>query len=114
MAETFTYDNLIVGGDVVTDGAVLEAGQNLKRGAVLGKVDATGELKLSDDAATDGSQSVYAILNEDCDASGGAKRCAIIIAGEVNANSLIFGGNHTAASTKDAFRDLGIYLKEGE
>lgn len=112
MAETFTYDNLVA-GEIITDVGTLEAGQNLQRGAVLGRVTASGELKLSDTAATDGSEAVYAILNEDTDASAAAKSCALIIAGEVNSNSLIFGGTHTAASTKDAMRDLGIYYKEG-
>ena len=44
---TQTYDNLIVGGDIVTDSGVLIAGQNLTRGALLGKSQRPGSLRLA-------------------------------------------------------------------
>ena len=110
-------NTLIVSGPIVTDSEILEAGQNLKRGAVLGKVSETGKLKLSatknEDGTdvNDGSENVYAILLADADATAGDKRVGVIKAGEINAAALTFGKGHTAESTKEAFRTLGIYLK---
>ena len=109
---------LIVSGPIVTDSEILEAGQTLKRGAVLGKVSATGKLKLSATvlsdgvtAVTDGSENVYAILLDDADATAGDTTIGVIKAGEINEAALTFGDGHTATSTKEAFRTLGIYLK---
>ena len=105
------YDNLIVGEDIITDGGVLVSGQNLTRGALLGKVTATGKLTLSLSASTDGSETPYAVLNGDTDATGGDKACPIILSGEINAGSVAFGTGHTADSTKDGLRGLGIFFK---
>jgi len=105
------YDNLIVGGEITTDSGVLVSGQKLTRGAVLGKITTSGKLTLSDDGASDGSETPYAILNEDVDATAGDKSCAILLGGEVNSNALTFGGAHTAQNTKDTLRGLGIFLK---
>lgn len=108
---TGTYDNLIVGEDTVTDSGVLIAGQNLARGALLGKITASGKLTLSLSASTDGSEVPYAILNEATDATAADKVCPIILSGEVNDGSVTFGTGHTAASTKDGLRSEGIFLK---
>lgn len=106
-----SYDNLIVGEDTITDGGVLIAGQNLSRGALLGKITASGKLTLSLSASTDGSEVPYAILNGDVDATSADTRCPIILSGEVNVKSVTFGTGHTEASTKDGLRNLGIFLK---
>lgn len=106
-----TYDNLVL-GETITDSGVIEAGQNLQRGAVLGKITASGKLVLSVDTATDGSQTPYAVLNQSTDASGGDKVAPIILCGELNEGALVFGGAHTADSTRDALRDVGIYIKK--
>lgn len=112
-SETYTPDRLVAGHNIglVTDGAVLVSGQNLPRGAVLGRITASGKLMLSAAGASDGSQTPYAILAEDTDASGGDKTCTVYVAGEFNAGALTFGAGHTAASVKDALRDAGIFLK---
>lgn len=107
---TYTPDELVVGGPIKTDSAVLVSGQNLTRGTLLGKITTGGKLTTSLSASSDGSQTPYAILAEDCDASSGDKPCSIYIAGEFNQNSITFGTGHTAASTKDGLRDLNIYL----
>lgn len=111
---TSTYDNLVAGEDTITDGGVLIAGQNLERGALLGKITASGKLTLSLSASTDGSEVPFAILNETTDATSADVRCPIILGGQVNSGSIVFGADHTAASTKDGLRDLGIYLKTAE
>jgi len=111
-SDTFVPDQLIAGRfPLVTDTVTLVSGQNLKRGAVLGKITASGKYTLSLSAAGDGSQTPAAILADDVNATGGDKQAGIYLAGEFNTNATTFGTGHTAASTKDGLRALGIYLK---
>ena len=110
-SSTQQYDNLIIGGELTTDSGILVSGQNLERGALLGKITSSGKLTLSLSASTDGSEVPYAILNDDVDASSADKRCPIILGGEINSKSVIFGADHTADSTKDGLRGLSIFLK---
>lgn len=111
--ETYAPDRLVAGQNVrlVADGGTLASGQNLTRGALLGKITASGALALSLAAASDGSEVPYAILAEDTDASAGDKVCTVYLAGEFNPNVMTFGTGHTASSVKDALRDAGIFLK---
>jgi hypothetical protein len=110
--ETFTPDRLIAGCcDCVTDSGTLVSGQNLTRGALLGKITTGGKLTLCNSAAVDGSAVPYAILAASVDASGGDKVCSLYKAGEFNDNAITFGGSDTAATHKEALRDVGIYLK---
>lgn len=107
----FAYDNLI-GGEahrLVRKGTLI-SGENLTRGALLGRITASGKLNLSLSAAVDGSQTPFAVLTEDCDASGGDKECLYYAAGEFNELAMTFGTGHTADSVRDALRDLGIHL----
>lgn len=109
---TFTPDRLIAGDHpIVTDTLTLVSGQNLVRGALLGKITSGGKLTLSLSASSDGSQTPYAILADDCDASGGDKLCGVYLTGEFDPTAMTFGTAHTAASTKDGLRTLGIFLK---
>lgn len=105
-------DRLIAGDHpIVTDNATLVSGQNLTRGALLGKITTGGKLTLSLSASSDGSQTPYAILVDDCNASGGDKNCGIYLTGEFDPTQMTFGTAHTAASVKDGLRALGIFLK---
>lgn len=114
MAETYTPDNLIAGEtktvcDIVT---IASGGTALNRGAVLGKITASGKYILSLSAAVDGSQTPYAILAEGCDPSAAdVTNVAVYAKGEFNANALSFGTGHTAATVKAPLRDAGIYIK---
>ena len=105
------YKNLVIGDNTVTDGGVLSSGENLVAGDLLGKVTATGKLLLSLSAASDGSEVPYCVLGSDVDATSADTACPIILGGEINSDSVTFGTGHTAASTKDALRGLGIFLK---
>ncbi|MBI5135781.1 MAG: head decoration protein [Nitrospirae bacterium] len=108
----YAPDRLIAGDfPLVTETVTVAAGQNLVRGALLGKVTAGGQYVLSLAAAVDGSQTPVAILVADADASAGALTAGIYVSGEFNDNAVTFGTGHTAASVKDGLRDLGIYLK---
>lgn len=107
-----TVDRLIAGNtQLVSWDETLIAGQNLKRGALVGRITASGKLTLSTSAATDGSQAPIGILLDDYDATAGDVNCGIYVKGEFNQLAVIFGAGHTAASTKNALRNLGIFLK---
>lgn len=110
-AEVFVPDQLIAGNaKIVTDSITLGAGI-LQRGAVLGVVTATGNYVLSVKTANDGSQNPAAILVDSADASGGPVQAGGYLAGEFNANALIFDATWTAAALKTALRPLGIFVK---
>jgi hypothetical protein len=111
-SETTGRDNLVAGDfPRVTDAETLVSGQNLARGAVLGKITASGKLTLSLSASGDGSQTPYAVLAEAKDASGGDAACVVYKTGEFSEGALTIGTGHTAASIKDGLRDKGIFLK---
>jgi len=96
----------------VVDEVVIAAGQDLARGAVLGRITASDKFVLSLAAAGDGSEVPRAILEEPVDATAGDKRAAASRTGEFNEDALIFGTGHTADSTRDALRDLNIHMKK--
>jgi len=101
--------------DLVTDTGILITGQNLVRGAVLGKITASGKLNLSLSAAADGSQTPYAILAADTDATAADNDSTpIYIAGSFNEDALTIGTAHTAASIKDGLRALDIFLRPAD
>ena len=110
--EDFNYDNLVAGDfPLVTDAQTLITGQNLERGAALGKITASGKLTQLDSSAGDGSENAYAILMEDCDASLADTACRIYLSGEFNENAVGFVSGDTAATFADAFRAISIFLK---
>jgi len=112
-ADTYTPSALIAGdaARLVTDTMTLISGQNLTRGALLGKITASGKLTLCLSAAVDGSQTPYAILADDASATSGDVLCGVYLAGEFNTRAMTFGTGTTAANSKDTLRALGIFLK---
>lgn len=113
MAEIFIPDNLFAGNVMpkVTDTMVIAAGQNLPRGAVLGRVSADGKGKLVDKNATDGSQNVYAILAEDVDATAADKIAPVYLTGEFNENALTLAEGTTVDDIRASARAMGIFIK---
>lgn len=107
-----TPDALIAGNAdlLVHQPITLISGQNLLRGAVLGKITASGKYNLSLSAAGDGSQTPFAILAEDCNASGGDKVTVAYFRGDFRADKLILGASHTLASIKQGLRDKNIEI----
>lgn len=96
---------------LVTRHVTIASGQKLERGAVLGKVTASGNYVLSVAEADDGSENPVAILaTEEVDASEGAKGAGVYVTGQFNPDALTFGEGHTADSTREALRDLGIHI----
>lgn len=110
---TYATD-LLVGGDhtIRTLGVTIASGQNLLRGALLGKVTATGKFILSLAAATDGSQNPVGILGEDVNATAGDVVSFEYVAGDFNSNSMTFGTGHTLASVREVLHGRSIYLHD--
>lgn len=108
----YTPDQLIAGefDDLVAEKITVISGQNLVRGAVLGKITASGKYNLSLSAASDGSQTPDLVLAEDIDASGGDKVALAYSRGDFNAQKLVIGTAHTIASIKEGLRVKNIIL----
>ena len=109
---TYSPDNLIAGDAMVrAEDVTIESGQDLVRGAVLGRVTATGEFKLSASAAGDGSETPVGILANDVDATGGATEAPVYVAGDFNERELTLGTGHTLATVRNAFRGTPIFIQ---
>lgn len=106
------YDpsDILADGDVVTREVTLASGQNVVRGAVLGKVTSGGAYKLSAVGAGDGSETPTVIAAQAVNASGGAKKIQVYVRCKVRPSKLTFGASHTAASTWEALAARGINL----
>ena len=107
----FTPDRLVISlDDVVSRKITLLSGQNLTRGAVLGKITASGKYTLSASASSDGSQTPDSILADDCDASAGDKEALAYFRGQFNDAAVALGTGHTVASILEGLRGKGIDL----
>lgn len=102
------YDNLFAGNaEVVIDSIV--AGEELKRGDVVGLVTATRKAKKVNSIAEDGSEKPYAIITDDVEMD---KPVSVYLTGEFNEDALAFGGDDDADTHRIALRDIGIFLKQ--
>ncbi|MBX9818187.1 MAG: head decoration protein [Burkholderiaceae bacterium] len=108
----YTPDALIAGNAhlLVARKVTLSSGQNLPRGAVIGKTTDTGEYVLSTAAATDGSQVPDLILAEAGNATGGDIELLAYERGDFLTCALTLGQGHTVASIKEGLRAKGITL----
>jgi len=106
-----TADNLI-GGEhsVLSRSITLLSGQNLVRGAVLGKITTGGKYILSLSGASDGSQTPDAILAETTDASAADKVTVAYFNGDYQSVELTLGASHTIASITEGLRGKGINI----
>ena len=108
---TFNLDGLLIGEHPVTSRQItLLAGQNLARGAVLGKITATGKYILSLSAAVDGSEVPDAVLAEATDATAADVATPAYFTGGFDESKLVLGTAHTAASIREGLRVKGIHL----
>ena len=91
ITDTFTYDNLLAGGDfTVLEIGTVDETVEVKRGPVLGRVSATNTFKICKDANTDGSNVPVAILAEDLPASASNKDKYVYLSGNFNKSAVIF------------------------
>lgn len=106
----YTPDALIAGNHHLLVGrkVTILSGQNVVRGAVLGKITSGGKYVLSLSASSDGSQTPDAVLGEDCDASAGDKQAMAYFRGDFNSAALTLGTAHTVASITEGLRAKGI------
>lgn len=88
---------------------VIKSGQNLPRGAVIGK-DGASKYLLSLAAANDGSQVPDLILAEACDASLGDEEALAYSRGDFADIALTIGAGHSVASITEALRAKGITI----
>ena len=110
-SSSYSPDGLLIGEHPVTSRPItLISGQNLARGAVLGKITASGKYTLSTSGAADGSQTPDCVLAEATDASGGDVATAAYFTGGFDENKLVLGSAHTVASIKEGLRTKGIHL----
>lgn len=109
---TYTPDQLVAGNAhlLVARTVTILSGQNLVRGAVIGKITTGGKYQLSLSGASDGSQTPDLILAEDCNAAGADKPALAYSRGDFNASALTLGASHTVASITEGLRAKGIAL----
>jgi hypothetical protein len=109
--QTYVPDQLSAGSfPVVIDVGVIASGHNLKRGAVLGQITASGEYLLSVAAATDGSEAPKVVLEEDVDTTAGAKAAPIRLTGQVAGSQLTLGAGLTLAKAKADLRQFCLFI----
>lgn len=96
---------------IAMDTGVIAAGQALLRGSVLGQITSSKEFVLCKAAAEDGSQAPAAVLDEDVDATDGAKSAPIRLTGQVLGTQLHLGEGLTLAAAKAALRPLCIFIR---
>ncbi|MGY6214981.1 head decoration protein [Methylolobus aquaticus] len=108
----YTPGDIVAGnsGLLISRSITLLSGENLPRGAVLGKITTGGKYKLSASASADGSQTPDLILAEDTDATGGDKVTVAYSRGDFLAAKLTLGAGHTVASITEGLRTKGIAL----
>lgn len=112
ISDTITRDNLF-GSDFpqMFEEVTVISGQDLARGAVLGKITASGKVTIIDEGASDGSENFYAVLTEAVDASLGDVVGPAAIAGSFQEQALTVGGATVLADYKEAARALNCYIQ---
>ena len=92
----------------------IASGSNLAKGAVLGRITASGKFVLSAAGASDGSETPDAILAETVDASAEDKQAVVYFSGEFNENALQIGTGHTLESIRAVLRSKSIFLRSNQ
>ncbi len=100
---------------------LIEKGQILKKGSVLGRKNESGKYvlcaKTAGDAATaiaDGSEKARCILQIDCDAKDADRTAPVFRSGAFLRLDLTVGRGHTLESVEDELELHNIYLENGE
>ncbi len=107
----YSPNQLVVGGTTLSRKVTILTGQGvLARGAVLGKITASGKYKLSVAGAGDGSETPDCILAEDIDATAADTDVPAYFTGQFNDAAIALGAGHTVASIREGLRGKGIHL----
>ena len=111
----YTPDNLLAGEYPRIERLVtIAAGADLTKGAVLGRITASGKFKLSASASSDGSQTPDAILAEKASAAGADVQAVVYFSGEFNENALTLGAGHTLDAVRLTLKAKSIYLRANQ
>lgn len=104
---------LFAGGEPKHRTITLVSGQNLVRGAVLGRITASDKYTKSLSASSDGSEVARCVLAADVNASGGDVDCPAYFEGEFVSEKLDIGTGHSAATLEASFRqnNIPLYLR---
>jgi hypothetical protein len=107
-AESYTPTHLFAGDrPVSTKTVTISSGADVAQYAVLGKVTASGEYKLCDLAAVDGSEVPRAIACYDVDSSGADVVASVYTAGFFNHAALVWHASFDTLAEKLAAFDTG-------
>lgn len=115
-----TQDNLIAGQmPRIEYGITLVSGENLSRGAVLGRITTSGKYQEWDPNAGTGIENPRCILAEDCDASSGDEKTVAFFTGQFYYDGIQWvAAKHQDDDRLDAIlalHDRSIYItKAGE
>jgi hypothetical protein len=114
VANIFVPDQLIAGPfQPVTHNITVLSGQGvLKRGTLIGRVTASGKYIKSLAGASDGSQTVLAVLADDVDATSADALGGAYLSGEFNANAMTYDVSWTLSALQLAGRAYDIYVKQ--
>lgn len=112
VGDSFTPPYLFAGDKAVTTipGKVV-TGQNLAALAVVGRVTASGKLKVWNPAGSDGSEKAIGILVHAIDATSADKDATIYNGGSFNIDALVWPGGTTTAQKVGAFDGTPIEVK---
>ncbi|WP_412057323.1 head decoration protein [Bartonella sp. DGB2] len=115
---SYTADNLIAGEfPIVQRVETITGGKAYPRGAVLGRMTASGAYTLSDASATDGTEKPVCILAQSIDTTQGDIKAVVYHSGEFNSNVLTYGTGHDAASVCSSWRVNGpstLFLRHNQ
>ena len=109
--ESWTRDELIAGSfPINTESGTLASGNIVARGAVVGRITASGKFAVAKSASDDGSQTPVGIAIYAVDATGGDAPAPIYTAGTFRASALVLGEGMTSDAVTAAFDASAITL----
>ena len=95
---------------IFTRTVTLLSGQNVERGDLLGRIDATGKFREALEASDDGSEDPIAIAAEAVHADGDDAPILVYLAGDFDQRKVGFGTGLTPANTAVDLAKGGIFL----
>jgi len=114
IVDVHVNDNLIASNTpaIANEPGILILGQNLIRGAVVGRIALSGKLTECNNAAIDGSQTPVGIMVHAVDATAADKACVIYKAGAFRKSEMTWHASFDTDPEKDAaFDGTAIVLR---
>ncbi len=113
MSESTSYDNLFAGleKDPVTRPAVIRLGEAFSRGAILGRLTATGKWQEAQFSNLSNFNDI-GIASEAVDSTSGEVTTSVFVEGEFAEHAIQFFYTNTADDWREALTPHGIYLRK--